>query len=214
MMRRLPSKAMRPIRAMAATMSIAIGLPVHAATVTVSVGTASGGLGQAIIYAIPTGGTAPRQAPRAAIVDQINKEFVPFVVPVQTGASVTFPNRDNIRHHVYSFSPAKVFDLKLYSGVAAKPVIFDKPGPVALGCNIHDWMVGYVYVVDTPWFAKTDQAGAATLELPGGEYEFWAWHPWQNAETAPQRVRIDAAGGSKVAFRVDITTPKQPRAPQ
>ena len=103
---------------------------VLAASVDGNVTDAAGApVADAVIYALP--GT-PRSlpAPRAAIMDQIDKEYVPFVVPVQAGAAVRFPNKDNIRHHVYSFSPAKPFELKLYSGTPAKPVIFDKPGPV------------------------------------------------------------------------------------
>ena len=110
---------------------------------------------EAVVYLVPTG-AKPAVTPRPGVMDQANKEFLPLVVPVQLGASVSFPNKDNIRHHVYSFSPAKVFQLKLYSGTPSKPLVFDKPGVVVLGCNIHDWMVGYIYVVDTPYFAKTD----------------------------------------------------------
>ncbi len=85
----------------------------------------------------------------AAIMDQHDKEFVPYVLPVYVGTRVTFPNRDNIRHHVYSFSSAKKFELPLYIGTPAAPVVFDKPGVIALGCNIHDWMLAYIYVLTT-----------------------------------------------------------------
>jgi plastocyanin len=169
------------------------------------------GIPEAVVWAVPTSGPAPATPPRPAMVDQINKEFVPFVIPVQVGAAVTFPNKDNIRHHVYSFSPAKVFDLKLYSGVPAKPVSFDKPGPVALGCNIHDWMVGYVYVVDSPWFAKTAKAGTAKIELAEGEYDIKAWHPWQRAEVAANRVRVGGAE-AQTSFRLDLNPPPKPPA--
>lgn len=189
-----------------------LAAPSSAAIVTVNVNGAHGGAVNAVAYALPIGARPPRAAPRSAIVDQVNKEFVPFVVPVQAGAAVTFPNRDNIRHHVYSFSAAKAFDLKLYSGVAANPVVFEKPGPVALGCNIHDWMVAYVYVVDSPWFAKTDKAGGASLDLPEGEYDMKVWHPWQTAEAAPQRIKV-GAGDARVSFQLDIASPKQVKAP-
>jgi plastocyanin len=160
----------------------------------------------AVIYALPAS-PKPPSAPRAAIIDQIDKEYVPFVVPVQAGAAVRFPNKDNIRHHVYSFSPAKPFELKLYSGTPSKPVIFDKPGPVALGCNIHDWMVGYIYVVDSPWFAKTDKSGIAKLEgLPAGEYQVRVWHPWMKAEPAPLALKLGEANEG-AAFRMEIVIP-------
>jgi len=186
----------------------------HAGAATLSaVVTDPGGAGipEAVVWAVPSSGPAPATPPRPAMVDQINKEFVPFVIPVQVGAAVTFPNKDNIRHHVYSFSPARIFDLKLYSGVPAKPVTFDKPGPVALGCNIHDWMVGYVYVVDSPWFAKTAKTGTARLELAEGEYDIRAWHPWQRAEATVNRVRVGGAD-AQTSFRLDLNPPPKPSA--
>ncbi len=161
---------------------------------------------EAVVYAMPLSGRMPSTAPRAAVIDQINKEFVPFVVPVQIGAAVTFPNKDNIRHHVYSFSPAKIFDLKLYSGVPAKPVIMEKAGPVALGCNIHDWMVGYVYVVESPWFTKTAKSGTASLDLTDGEYDIRTWHPWQHADVPATRVKVNGAE-VRVSFRIDLNPP-------
>jgi len=112
------------------------------------------------------------------VVDQIDKEFVPRVKPILVGSQVSFPNHDNIRHEVYSFSPAKTFELPLYAGTPAKPVLFDKPGVVVLGCNIHDWMVGYIYVSESPWFAKTAADGKTVLRgLPPGRYVVRAWHP-------------------------------------
>ena len=111
-------------------------------------------------------------------MDQRGLRFVPFVLPVQAGTSVAFPNSDNVRHHVYSFSPAKRFELRLYAGNHTSTVLFDKPGIVTLGCNIHDWMVSYVYVLDTPYFAKTGADGLAHLgDLPAGTYVARLWHP-------------------------------------
>lgn len=114
---------------------------------------------------------------RPAEIAQRGMQFLPMVSVIQTGSRISFPNNDKVKHHIYSFSPAKKFDQKLYSGVAAAPQVFDKPGLVVLGCNIHDRMVAYVKVVDTPWFAKTDSAGVARIELPAGaRYTVSAWH--------------------------------------
>jgi hypothetical protein len=100
------------------------------------------------------------------------------VLAVRSGTRVAFPNSDNIRHHVYSFSPAKHFELRLYQGTPSEPVLFDKPGAVVLGCNIHDWMVGYVYVTDDPWFAVSDAQGRVQLDsVPVGSYAVSLWHP-------------------------------------
>lgn len=192
-----------------AVLALAGGIAHAAPLGTVVTDKTGGPVPEAVVWAIPVTGKAVTGAPRPAIIDQINKEFVPFVVPVQLGAPVTFPNKDNIRHHVYSFSPAKIFDLKLYSGVPSKPVVFDKPGPVALGCNIHDWMVGYVYVVESAWFAKTGKTGTATLEMPDGDYDLKVWHPWQRAEVPALRVKV-MPGTSPVGFVLDLSPP--PRA--
>lgn len=114
---------------------------------------------------------------KATIVQQ-DREFNPYLTIVQTGAAIEFPNRDPFKHHVYSFSQPKIFEIKLYAGKPAKPVVFDKPGIVALGCNVHDWMEAYVLVVDTPWFAKTDADGRARIaDVPAGPYRLKLWHP-------------------------------------
>lgn len=121
-----------------------------------------------------------------ADMDQRNKEFVPHVLAVHTGTNVTFPNSDNIRHQVYSFSPTKRFELRLYEGTPTAPLLFDKAGVVVLGCNIHDWMLGYVYVTEDPWFAVSNAAGQITFaDLPPGRYQLTLWHP-QNADMAAQ----------------------------
>ena len=118
-----------------------------------------------------------------AVMDQRDRQFVPEVLVVQTGTEVTFPNSDDIRHHVYSFSPAKRFELRLYHGTTAKPVTFAQAGQVVLGCNIHDSMLGYIYVVDTPYFGLTDARGEISLEVPAGDYRLEVQHPRVKAVT-------------------------------
>ncbi len=110
-------------------------------------------------------------------IEQTARQFKPAVSVVTTGSSVTFPNHDTVRHHVYSFSPTKTFELKLYSGVPANPVVFDRSGVAVLGCNIHDNMVAWVLVVDTPYFGKTGPDGTLTLNnVPNGNYKLRTWH--------------------------------------
>lgn len=117
-------------------------------------------------------------AHRNADMDQRSQQFAPHVLAVHTGTPIKFPNSDNIRHQVYSFSPAKRFELRLYEGTPSDPVLFDKTGVVVLGCNIHDWMLGYVYVTDDPRFGVTDAQGKLTLDnLPVGVYQVTLWHP-------------------------------------
>ena len=148
----------------------------------------------AVVLAMPQDRAAFAAAkPVRSVVDQVDREFVPYVRAIYVGTSVFFPNKDNIRHHVYSFSPAKKFELPLYSGSTAPPVQFDKPGVVVLGCNIHDWMIGYIYVADTPFFAKSEKDGQALLEnLPPGEYQLRVWHPdlAQNEQATVQRLSL------------------------
>lgn len=124
----------------------------------------------------PLGQASP--SPADGLMDQRNKQFVPHVLAVRTGTAVSFPNSDDIRHQVYSFSPAKRFELRLYQDTPSEPVLFDKPGVVVLGCNIHDWMLGYVYVTDDPWFGVSDEQGRVALaQLPPGRYAVTLWHP-------------------------------------
>lgn len=113
-----------------------------------------------------------------ADMDQRDQEFAPRVLAVHTNTEVKFPNSDDIRHQVYSFSPAKRFELRLYKGTPSEPELFDKPGVVVLGCNIHDWMVGYIYVTDEPWFAVSDANGVVKFDgMAAGHYSATLWHP-------------------------------------
>lgn len=143
---------------------------------TVQVTNAAGKPLAGAAVAVEVSGRSSKTSTAKAEVGQRDRQFQPSVLVVQTGTAVTFPNFDVVRHHVYSFSPIKAFDIKLYSGTPAEPVVFDKPGVAALGCNIHDRMSAHIVVVDTPVFALTDANGLAKLELPAGEHRVKAWH--------------------------------------
>jgi plastocyanin len=149
-----------------------------------------------VIYVEPEGGPAAGKAPATAEIEQKGLKFLPLVSVVQTGSKVFFPNNDKVRHHIYSFSPAHKFDQKLYSGQSAAPQVFDKAGTVVLGCNIHDKMLAYVKVVDTPYFAKTDGAGAVRIELPAGKYVVKAWHYNTVGGATPEQPLTVKAGDS------------------
>jgi plastocyanin len=154
----------------------------------------------AVVVAVPSDGSLRLPSrPREGVVDQVDKEFTPKVTAILVGTSVTFPNNDNVRHQVYSFSPAKRFELPLYAGVPAQPIVFDKPGVVVLGCNIHDWMVGYVYVSESPYFAKTSKEGKASLaELPPREYTVRVWHPQLEGTEEATRKTVNASASRRV----------------
>lgn len=119
------------------------------------------------------------KAPRKpAVMDQVGKKFVPYVLPVLVGTKVEFPNQDDIHHHVYSFSKPKRFDLPLYKGKPAEPIVMDSTGVVKLGCNIHDWMAAHVLVLPHPYFAVTGPDGKASIEkVPAGKHKVAVWSP-------------------------------------
>jgi plastocyanin len=158
----------------------------------------------------------PGKRRRTVTIEQRDREFLPYVTVVETGTLVEFPNRDAFKHHIYSFSPAKVFEIKLYAGKPVLPVLFDKPGEVALGCNIHDWMEAYVLVVNTPYFGKTGLDGKATVrEVPPGHYRVRVWHPRQTSEAPLREVEIAAgAGATRLDLGADVSArvvkPKPP----
>lgn len=164
----------------------------------------------AVVVAVPVDPVAlPAGRARAEQLDQIDKEFVPKVKAVFVGSTVAFPNRDSVRHHVYSFSPARRFELPLYAGVPSQPVLFDKAGVVVLGCNIHDWMVGYIYVAESPWFGKTGADGRVVIaDLPPRRYSVRVWHPQQDADEEATRRALDVAAGQ--ALEVTWTVPLKP----
>lgn len=169
----------------------------------------------AVVLATLEGGSAAAPAARGReTVDQINKEFVPYVKPIVVGSSVSFPNKDNIRHHVYSFSPAKTFELPLYIGTPATPVVFDRPGVVTIGCNIHDWMIGYIYVATTPYSGKTGGDGKVRLEnLPPGRYVVRVWHPrlLGTEESTSRSITVERSGAVAVAWELTLKPDLRPR---
>jgi plastocyanin len=152
-------------------------------------------IANAVVFVQEPATLQPATASSPAIMDQFNKTFVPQMLPVPVGTQVRFPNRDQIRHHVYSFSRPKRFELPLYKGEDAPPVLFDKPGVVKIGCNIHDWMSAIILVLPNDRFAVTKEDG--TFSLPGldsGSYTITAWHAQSRDKTedVAQRVAIDA----------------------
>ncbi|HJX98592.1 MAG TPA: methylamine utilization protein [Chthoniobacterales bacterium] len=186
---------------------VAFCQPLMAGSLDVTVKDRNGApVGDAVVYAQRTGASSSFVKAQT-IIDQRDKQFVPYVTAVQLGTSIMFPNSDNIRHHVYSFSPAKKFELSLYSGVPAKPVVFDNVGFVTLGCNIHDWMIAYVAVLPTPHFQVTGENGRAMLKnLPAGNYTVQVWQPALKGvpENLAQQVELSTAGAKELLFALDL----------
>jgi plastocyanin len=161
------------------------------------------------VYATSAATPGETKTAKTIAIEQLDREFVPYVSVIQVGTTVEFPNRDRIQHHVYSFSPAKTFEFKLYTGKSPGAVLFDKTGIVTIGCNIHDWMIAYVLVVATPHFAKTDRDGVARLrDLRAGSYEVRLWHPQQTS--APVGA-VSSLEGAAATAALDLAIEVEPR---
>jgi plastocyanin len=181
-----------------------------AGDLVVTVRSASGAPVADAVVTISAGHAGPIRFPWAYRMAQQNIQFDPFVLIVPVGADVVFPNLDKVRHHVYSFSPAKTFELKLYGREETRVVHFDKPGVVQLGCNIHDNMVAFIVVVDTPYAAKSDAQGLATLrDVPPGSQTVTLWRPYLHApgNVLRQITQVPRQGASHLAFVADIRSP-------
>jgi plastocyanin len=171
----LPARA-----AISAGLAAALAWPLGAAAATaqIDVQTEAGKpLAGAVVFLESREARSAAKPATGAEIAQVAKQFSPQVSVVPVGTSVQFPNRDTVRHHVYSFSPVKNFELKLYTGTDANPVVFDKPGIAVLGCNIHDNMAAWVVVVETPYYTRSAVNGRATLDnVPPGSYRLRVWH--------------------------------------
>jgi plastocyanin len=174
---------------------LALPVLVNAATLEALVRTPAGNplLDAAVVLEPLTPAPAARNRPHA-VIEQRGTEFIPYVTVVQTGTAVDFPNNDTVRHHVYSFSNPKRFEIKLYAGKPGQPITFDKPGEVVIGCNIHDWMEAYVLVVESPYFGKTGPDGQVRIaNVPAGRYRVQLWHPLQKTRVAAGEIEIGSA---------------------
>ena len=176
--------------------------------VTVHVSDANGKpVGNAVVYLEADGGQPLPRAQKPGEISQKGLQFIPLVTVIQTGSKIFFPNNDKVRHHIYSFSPPHKFDQKLYTGTTAEPQTFDKPGTVVLGCNIHDKMIAYVRIVDTPYFGKTDAGGAVTVDAPAGKYLLKAWHPDIVGGNAQEQALRLPDGAASASFRMALKAP-------
>ena len=177
----------------------------RAANVDVVVRDAAGKpLSDAVVMLEPIGARlAVKPMPNAQIA-QHDLRFSPTVSVVTVGTPVLFPNQDTVRHHVYSYSAAKTFQIKLYAGVPHTPVVFDKPGIAVLGCNIHDGMIAWVVVTDTPLWALSEAGGhARVVDVPAGGYQLHVWHS-SLAESVPAQLVPLTVGAGDVEQRVKL----------
>lgn len=187
-------------------------LGAEAAELRANVSDENGVIKDAVIYATPLSGL-PAATAGKAVIDQVDKLYAPFVSAFRVGTTVSFPNKDNIKHHLYSVSSAKSFERPLYTGQKAPPVLFDKPGEVTLGCNIHDWMIAHLLVLNTPYAAVTDKSGRAVIaNLPAGDYDVRVWHPGmkgkKKAAKNPRKVAV-ASVTVQVDFKIRLRPKKR-----
>lgn len=151
-------------------------------------------------------GSRPQDQAKTAVMDQVDKEFVPHVLPISVGTQVEFPNHDQIHHHVYSFSRTKMFEIPLYKGEKTPPILFDKEGAVKIGCNIHDWMSAVILVLPTPLFSKTGDDGSFRLgNLAPGRYSLAAWHERSNVSVEETVREVATDTTAPVTFTLDVS---------
>lgn len=184
-----------------------------AADLTVSVRTAAGApVPNAVVTVHPAAGAGVMPARLGWPADMVQRDmkFDPFVLVVPVGGQVSFPNQDTVRHHVYSFSATKRFELKLYGRGETRSVTFDKAGVAAVGCNIHDGMVGFIKVVDTPFAAKTDAGGNALIRnAPPGGATLRIWHPYMRGKgnEVARAIALPRQGAMSQTVAVDVRAP-------
>ena len=175
------------------------------ATLTVTVLSPEGHpLSGVVVTAHPTDGHVHPAPPVQAVMDQIDRAFAPDLLVIPVNSTVAFPNSDSVSHQIYSFSPTKRFQLPLYHGKPYPPVLFDQPGVVTLGCNIHDEMLAYVVVTDTPFFGRTDSTGSWSAEVPGGVYDVSIWHPRirDGSENLQRQLTVGESNGGALTLRL------------
>ena len=189
-----------------------LALPSYAAQLSISLQDAETGLpleNAVVEVLLPVGRQADYSGSDDYSVDQVDKEFVATVTVITVGSRVNFPNSDDILHHVYSFSPAKVFELPLYGNGQNINFSeeFGQAGVVEIGCNIHDWMLGYIYVAQTRLVVKTDAAGQALLsDVPAGDYSVRIWHPRAPTDSTEltQSIHFDDAQASNLRMALTL----------
>lgn len=162
---------------------------------------------QAVVFFEPAGGAVPRPAAAPFVMSTRDKQFVPRVLTIPRGSRVRFPNEDVILHNVFSVSGRNSFDMGLYKKGAGKEHRFDEAGLVRVFCNVHHSMVGYVWVLDTPFVAVPDASGEFVLTgIPKGPGRLTVWH--EQAE--PRTVDVQVPRAEPLAASLEIVRPRIP----
>lgn len=189
----------------------AVIAPADAAEIDIAVLDQNGEpVGDAVVSLWPgeKGRLPPDPASKAHKIDQSNEAFVPFVTVMRRGDTVVFKNSDRTRHHVYSFSPVKPFELVLNPNETSQSLKFDQSGIAAIGCNIHDKMLAYAFVTDTPWTALTDAQGHGQItNLPKGRFRAEIWHPRMDPDRPAPEQSLTVDGKANATFNLNLIAP-------
>jgi plastocyanin len=163
-----------------------------------------------VVTAYPTSVPGHSAPPVQAVMDQVNRAFEPDLLVIPLNSTVTFANGDTVSHQIYSFSPAKRFQLPLYRGNPNPPQKFDQAGIVTLGCNIHDEMIAYLVVTDAQYFGRTDGSGTWTADIPRGKYRVSVWHPRMNDDANELERELMVAQGDRATLVLRLAKPLRP----
>ncbi|HJP69543.1 MAG TPA: methylamine utilization protein [Sphingomicrobium sp.] len=162
----------------------------------------------AVVTLYPAGSAArAAHAGGRFVIAQHNLQFQPFITIIPVGADVSFPNLDPTKHHVYSFSPAKKFELKLFAKDQSRTVHFEKAGVVALGCNIHDQMSAFIVVTASAWTARTNGQGMVTFaDAPNTPGRLMVWQPYLRAPGGELQQSV-SPGQRNATFQIRLRPP-------
>ena len=207
----------RGLTAIAAALLLAVCEPAAATDFTAVVIDQDGKpVPNAVVSLLTDSPSMPAPSSRLAsekTIDQRNETFIPLVTIIPKGGHVIFANNDKTTHQVYSFSRVKQFELTLNRG-QTEQIVFDNAGVAALGCNIHDHMIAYTFVAESPWTALTGEDGRAVIEnVPGGTYRAQVWHPKFPPGRDPPSVNVSLSGETtRWEARVKLLPPRMSRS--
>jgi plastocyanin len=184
-------------------------LPAYASVSGTVAGGGAQGPGGAVLWLKRIGGETPRPVPaRGKVVSQRGKAFLPRVLVVPVGTKVSFRNDDPLFHNVFSLSKPNAFDTGLYKQGGSYTATFRHPGLVQVLCNIHSSMLGFIYVVDSPYYTQADGSGAFTIRgVPPGDYVLFGWH---EAASKPFEQRLSVGAGGLRGVAVTVGGDKRP----
>jgi plastocyanin len=191
---------------------ISVAFPALAGDVAVTVtDTANRPIADAVAELTPDTNAPPLpiRVPSLATIDQRHETFIPLVNLIRKGGQVVFTNNDETMHQVYSFSDIKQFGFEVHQGERSKPVVFDVAGVAAIGCNIHDQMITYVYVAAAPFARISDVHGVVNFtDIPAGSYHLTVWHPRLIPRQSPPPYLL-AMGreNQSIAISIALTSP-------